>query len=185
MRPRSAPAVRFPSTAAYPLCPHHTDPSTAAHTPMTPVHRHLELRVPLLIAPPKPPRHLKYARHTVHRLTFNPENCPNRETTSHTLFNSCGLALPSKKMMRSSAYIMTVSTGPRSCSGKITKDATRENSAGESGSPWRVPALGWWYTPGTYPFPTEYRYGARKRCRIRRIYKNGMHIRPRAADTIS
>ena len=70
MHPRSAPTLRFPSTAAY---PHHTDPSTAAHTPMTPVHRHLELRVPLMSAPPRPPRLLKYARHTVH-LTTTPSH---------------------------------------------------------------------------------------------------------------
>ena len=40
-------------------------PSTAAHTPVI-VHRHLQLRVPLLMAPPRPPRHPKYAHHTVH-----------------------------------------------------------------------------------------------------------------------
>ena len=38
-----------------------------------------------------------------------------------------------QEMMRSSAYIMTVSIVPRSCSGKITKDATRENSADPGG----------------------------------------------------
>ena len=67
MHPRSSPTVRFPSTAAY---PHRTDPSTAAYTPKTPVHRHLELRVPLISAPPRLPRRLKYARHTVHLTTL-------------------------------------------------------------------------------------------------------------------
>ena len=76
MHPRSSPTVRFPSTAAY---PDRTDPSTAAYTPKTPVHRHLELRVPLVSAPPRLPRRLKYARHTVH-LTTSPSH-PSMHTS--------------------------------------------------------------------------------------------------------
>ena len=70
MQPRSAPTVRFSSTAAY---SHHTVPSTAAHTPTTPVHRHLKLRVPLVSAPPRPPCRLKYTRHTID-LTTTPSH---------------------------------------------------------------------------------------------------------------
>ena len=70
MHPRSAPTVRFSSTAAY---SHHTVPSTAAHTPTTPVQSHLELRVPLVSAPPRPACRLKYAHHTIH-LTSTPSH---------------------------------------------------------------------------------------------------------------
>ena len=77
MHPHSSPTVRFPSTAAY---PHRTDPSTAAYTPKTPVHRHLELRVPLVSAPPRLPRRLQDARHTVH-LTTSPSH-PSTHTSS-------------------------------------------------------------------------------------------------------
>ena len=89
------------------------------------------------------PPQLRTIAAVLFKLTFTPENCPKQDTTFHTFPSSCGLACPSKKMMRSSAYIMIVSAGSRSCSGKITKDATRESSAGETGSPWCVPARGW------------------------------------------
>ena len=77
MHPRCSPTVRFPSTAAY---PHRTDPSTAAYTPKTPVHRHLELRVPPVSARPRLPRRLQDARHTVH-LTTSP-SYPSTHTSS-------------------------------------------------------------------------------------------------------
>ena len=68
MHPCSSPTVQLPSTATY---SHRT--GTAAYTPETPVHRHLELRVPLRSAPPRLPRRLRYARHTVH-LTTSPSH---------------------------------------------------------------------------------------------------------------
>ena len=71
MRPRSAPTVRLPSTATLPRYSHHTDPSIATHTPVIPIHSHLQLHVPFKTTPPRSPRHPKYAHHTVH-LTITP-----------------------------------------------------------------------------------------------------------------
>ena len=51
------------------------------------------------------------------------------------------------KMMRSSAYIIIVSFGLSTQSGKITNDATKEKSAGDTGSPCLVPAPRGWYVP--------------------------------------
>ena len=77
MHPRCSRTVRFPSTAAY---PERTDPSTAAYTPKTPVHRHLEFRVPPVSAPPRLQRRLQDARHTV-RLMNSPSH-PSTHTSS-------------------------------------------------------------------------------------------------------
>ena len=75
--PRCNHTVRFPSTAAY---PHRTDPSTAAFTPKTPVRRLLELHVPPVSAPPRLPRRLRDARHTVPLTT--PLSYPPTHTSS-------------------------------------------------------------------------------------------------------
>ena len=107
MRLRVTPTIRLPSTAARPRYSHHTDPSTATHTPVTPVHRHLQLRVPLMTAPPRPPRHPTYDQHTVH-LTITPS-----QSSMHTspLLGSAGCSRNSVQRAQGAAQRMHRSAG--------------------------------------------------------------------------
>ena len=66
MRPRSTPTVRLPSIAALPQYSDHTNPGIARHTPVIPVHSHLQRHVPFMATSPILPRHPKYTHDAVH-----------------------------------------------------------------------------------------------------------------------